>query len=153
MVCSKKRHSGRTGWLGALSFGFFVLLLGVIWMVTPSFSDEVIDFVRHFHLEPLTEHVVLPVPERSHPVVYTAAMQFCLIFGIFQIVLLALRFIVHDSLDRKAGTVSNITFWLSTGFFLNKLASTAIEWFGFLAGLIISTGLAIIVSSLTKLFR
>jgi len=137
--------------LSTLSFGFFLILFGIIWIVTPSFSSEVIDFAKDFHLEHLTEHIVLPAPKESHPVVYTAAMQFCLVFGAFQTVILVLRFIFHDSLDKKSGTISNITFWFSTSFFLNMLVNEPTRWFGFLAGLIISIGLAIIASSAVKL--
>lgn len=153
MVSSKKRYSRSTGWLSTLSFGFFLILFGVIWIITPNFSSEVIDFAKDFHLEHLSEHIVLPAPKESHPVVYTAAMQFCLVLGVFQIVILVLRFIFHDSLDTKSGTVSNIAFWFSAGFFLNMLSNRSIDWFGFIAGLIISIGLAIIASSLVKLFR
>jgi len=153
MVSSKKRYSRRTGWLSTLSFGFFLILFGVIWIITPDFSSEVIDFAKDFHLEHLTEHVVLPAPKESHPDLYTAAMQFCLVFGVFQIAVLVLRFIFHDSLDKKSGTISNIAFWFSTSFFLNMLANKSTGWFGFLAGLIISIGLAIIASSVVKLFK
>jgi len=153
MVSSKKRYSRSTGWLSTLSFGFFLILFGIIWIITPDFSNEVIDFAKDFHLEHLTEHIVLLAPKESHPVVYTAAMQFCLVFGVLQIVILVLRFIFHDSVNRKSGTISNITFWFSTSFFLNMLANKSTGWFGFLAGLIISIGLAIIASSLVKLFK
>jgi len=153
MVSSKKRYSRSTGWLSTLSFGFFLILFGAIWIITPNFSSEVIDFAKDFHPENLTEHIVLLAPKESHPVVYNAAMQFCLVFGVFQIVILVLRFIFHDSLDKKSGTISNIAFWFSTGFFLNMLANESTGWFGFLAGLIISIGLAIIASSVVKLFK
>jgi hypothetical protein len=153
MVSSKKRYSRSTGWLSTLSFGFFLILFGAIWIVTSNFSSEVIDFAKDFHLEHFTEHIVLPAPKESHPVVYIAAMQFCLVFGAFQIVILILRFIFHDSVNSKSGTISNITFWFSTSFFLNMLASKSTGWFGFLAGLIISIGLAIIASSAVKLFK
>lgn len=153
MVGNRKRYSRSTGWLGTFSFGFFLVLFGVIWIITPNFSSETINFAKDFHFEHLTEHVVLPAPEHSHQVIYKAAMQFCLVFGVFQIVILILRFIFHDSLDKKSGTVSGIAFWFSTGFFLNMLANESIGWFGFLAGLIISIGLAIIASSLVILFR
>lgn len=134
---------------------WFIVLNAVlrIWIITPNFSSEVIEFAKNFHLEHLTEHVVLPSPKESHPVVYMAAMQFCLVFGAFQIAILVLRFIFHDTLDRKSGTISNIAFWFSTSFFLNMLANEPTRWFGFLAGLIISIGLAIIASSIVKLFK
>jgi len=153
MVSGKKPYFGSTGWLSTLSFGFFLILFGVIWIITPNFSSEVINFAKDFHLEHLTEHVVLPAPEQSHPVIYKAAMQFCLVFGAFQIAILVLRFIFHDTLDKKSGTVSNVAFWFSTSFFLNMLANEPTRWLGFLAGLIISIGLAIIASSVVKLFK
>jgi len=113
------------------------------------------DFFEGFHLQNVTENIVFPAPEHqyNHLEVYTAAMQFCLIFGAFQIVILALRFVLHESLNRKAETLSGITFWFSAGFFLYMLASKTIGWFGFLAGLIISVGLMIITSSIIKLLR
>jgi len=153
MISDKKRYSRSTGWLSTLSFGFFLILLGVIWIITPNFSSKVIRFAENFHLEHLTEHVVLLAPKESHPVVYTAAMQFCLVFGVFQIAVLVLRFIFHDSVNRKSGTISNIAFWFSTSFFLNMLVNKSISWFGFLAGLVISIGLAVIASSVVKLFK
>jgi len=134
---------------------WFIVLNAVlrIWIITPNFSSEVIDFAKNFRLDRLTEHIVLPAPKESHPVVYNAATQFCLVFGAFQIAVLVLRFIFHDTLDKKSGTISNIAFWFSTSFFLNMLANKSTGWFGFLAGLIISIGLAIIASSVVKLFK
>ena len=97
----------------------------------------------------------IPEPKniRAFPTIYTAAEQFCFVFGFFQIVILILRFALHDSLERKADTVSGSAFWLSVGYFLNLLATQSIGWFAFLAGIIISGGIAIVASSLVKLFR
>lgn len=127
------------------------MLVGVIWIITPDFWNKVVDFFKDFHLANVTEKIILPAPEHSHPVVYTAAMQFFLAFGVFHIVILALRFVLRESMDRKTGTLSGIVFWLGAGFFLNMLAAGDIGWFGFIAGLIICVGLLIIVSSLVKL--
>ena len=153
MTRGKERRSEGTDWLSIVSFGFFFVLLGVIWMINPGLWSNFVEFLRPsaWHLEKMTEHIFLPAPRWHHPAVYTAAMQFCLAFGVFQIVVLALRFILGESLDRKTGTVSGIVFWLGAGFFLNMLAIGDIGWFGFLAGLIIVIGLLIIVSSLLKL--
>lgn len=147
MTRGKEWRSEGTDWLSIVSFGFFLALLGVIWMITADCSSEVVDFIKDLFKN--TEG--LPAPDYPHPVVYTAATQFCLAFGVFQIVILALRFLLRESVDRKAGTISGIVFWLGAGFFLNMLAVGDIGWFGFLAGLIICVGLLIIVSSLVKL--
>ena len=127
------------------------MLLGVIWIITPDCLNEVAAFFKSFHLENVTEGMLLPAPGLNHSVVYTAAMQFCLAFGAFQIVILALRFILRESVDRKSGTLSGIVFWLGAGFFLNMLAAGEIGWFGFVAGLIIVIGLLIIVGSIVRL--
>jgi len=152
MTGNEKRPKG-TDWLGILSFGFFLVLFGTIWIITPNFTEEVINFFQDFHLENVTENIVFPAPQQSHPVVYTAAMQFCFVFGAFDIAILALRFFLHESLDKKADTISGIIFWLSIGFFLSMLVNETIGWFSFLAGLVISVGLSVIASSIVKLFR
>ncbi len=151
MTKGKERHSEGTDWLSVVSLGFFLVLLGVIWIITPDCSSEVVDFFKDFHLENVTEKIILPAPKGHHPVVYTAAMQFCLAFGVFHIVILVLRFALRESVDRKTGTISGIVFWLGASFFLNMLAAEAIGWFGFVAGLIICVGLMIVVSSIVKL--
>jgi len=148
----KKRSKGMD-WLGLLSFGFFLVLFGMIWVLTPNLTEEVRTFFSDFHLKNVTENIVFPAPEHSHPVVYTAAMQFCLIFGAFHIVLIALRLVLHQSLNEISGTISGMVFWLSVGFFLHMLANETIGWFSFLAGFIVSVGLLIIARSIVKLFR
>jgi len=153
MTESEKERSEGTNWLGLLSFGFFLALLGTIWVVTPNLTEEVSDFFADFQLKNVTENIIFPAPEHNHPVVYTAATQFCFIFGAFQIVILALRFILNESLNRKTETLSGMVFLFSAGFFLYMLSSEAIGWFSFLAGLIISAGLAIVTSSIVKLLR
>ena len=151
MTRGEERRSEGTDWLSIVSLGFFLVLLGVIWIITPDCWNEVVDFFKDFHLENVTGNIILPAPKHSHPVVYTAAMRFCLAFGIFHIVILALRFVLRESVDRKTGTISGIVFWLGAGFFLNMLAAGDIGWFGFLSGLIICVGLMIVVSSIVKL--
>jgi len=153
MVDSEKRSSDNISWLSILSFGSFLVLLGVIWIVTPNLYSEIVDFVNDFHLEHLTESIVLPAPQHYHPVVYTAIKSFCLIFGAVQVVILALGFMIHESVDKKSGTASHIAFWFSMGLFSSLLSDKAIGWFSFLAGLIISAGLAIVVNSAVKLFK
>jgi hypothetical protein len=134
-------------WLSTVSVGFFFVLLGVVWMVTPGLWGMVVDFLTDFHFD----HSFLPAPVHSHSILYTAVMQFCVAFGVFQTVILALRFVLGESVDRKSGTVSGVVFWLGAGYFLSLLVAGAIGWFGFLAGLVVVVGLLIIVSSLVKL--
>lgn len=149
----RKRRRGNTDWLGLVSFGFFLILVGTIWAFTPSLTEEVVRFGKDLvvHFQNVSGSITLPAPEFNHPVVYVAAMQFCIVFAIAQIAILGLRLIFHDSVDKMAGDASGMAFWFSAGYFLHLLANSHISWFGFLAGIIISGGLAIVATSLVKL--
>lgn len=140
-------------WLGLVSFGFFFILVGMLWIITPNLTEKVIEFFKDFQLVNLTEHIVLPAPAHInlHRVVYTAALQFCLVFGIFQIIILILRFFFGSPLSKKAEALSGAVFLLTVGFFLQMLINETIGWLGLIGGIITSAGLAIILSSVLKL--
>jgi len=150
---SEKKGLKVSDWLGILNFGFFLILVGTIWIITPNFTNEITYFFNDFSLKNVTENIVFPAPEHNHPNLYTAAMQFCFVFGAFQIAILALRFVFHEPLSKKADAIAGIVFCFAVGFFLSMLANEIISWFGFIAGLIISVGLLIITSSIIKLLR
>ena len=149
----KKRLEG-TNWLGLLSLGLFLILLGTIWTATPNLTEDVRAFVdpKNWRLVNVTENIAFPEPKGSHPTLYTATMQFCFIFGVLQIAILFLRFAFHESINKKAETVSGIAFWFSISFFLHMLVN-GLTFFGFIGGIIISGGLALLTSSFVKLFR
>ena len=151
MTWHEKQHEKRDI-LGLASFGFFLLLIGVIWIITPNLSQEVVDFFKDFKLEEeIFPNVFLPAPTDSHPVVYTALARFCFVFGLFQIVILISTFFLREPLHRVAGTFSGIVLWLGVGFVSNLLAAEDIEWFGFLGWLIVLIGLSLVVRSLLVL--
>lgn len=138
--------------LGLASFGFFFLLIGVIWVITPNLSQKVVDFFKDFKpKEEIFPNVFLPAPEGSHPVVYTALARFCFAFGLFQIVILVLRFLFRDPFDKMAGTSSGMVFWLSVGFASTMLAAGNIGWVVFLGWFIVVVGLSLVVRSLLVL--
>jgi len=149
----ERRHEERDI-LGLASFGFFLLLIGIIWIITPNLHQEVVDFFKDFtRTEEIFPNVFLPAPEHleRHTEVFTALARFCFVFGLFQIVILVLRFFFRDPLNRMAGTFSGMVFWLGAGFVSNLLAAKTIGWFGFLGWLIVLIGLALVVRSLLVL--
>ena len=151
MSWHERRHEEQDK-LSFASIGFFLLLIGVIWIITPNLSQKVIDFFKDFKLEEeVFQNVFLPAPAHRHPVVYTALARFCFVFGLFQIVILVLRVFFREPVDRMAGTFSGIVFWLGVGFVSNLLAAGAIEWFGFLGWFIVFIGLSLVVRSLLVL--
>ncbi len=155
MAEEARRRGAGTDWLGLVSFGFFVLLVGIVWVSTSNLADGVVTFVKDFRLQNVTEHIAVPAPENVnvHKVVYTAAMRFCIFFAIFEVAMLTLRLVLEESVERVADAVSGVAFWFSVGYFLNLLVSESIGWFGLVAGIIISGGLAIVVTSLVRLLR
>jgi len=134
---------------GLTSFGFFLLLIGIIWIITPNLYQEVVDFFNSFtRTKEIFPNVFLPYPVGNHRVVFTALARFCFVFGLFQIAILVLRFFFREPLNRIAGTFSGMVFWLGAGFVSNLLATRAIEWFDFIGWLIVLIGLALVVRSL-----
>jgi hypothetical protein len=135
------------------SFGFFLLLIGAIWVITPNIFQEVVDFFKDFTLKEIFLNIPFPSPEHTywHIAVYTAIARFCFAFGLFQIVILVLRVFFRDPVDKAAGTFSGIVFWLGIGFVSNLLAARTIEWFGFIGLFIVFIGLSIVVRSLLVL--
>lgn len=150
MTLENKQISRR---IGLISFGFFLILVGFIWLNTPDLEDAVVAFLGDFHLAEAFQNVYLPAPksEWAHRVVYRAFQQFCLGYGLFQIIVLVLRFVYGSSVSEKAGTVASVVFWLGLSFFVGLLLAEAIGWFTFLAGGIVVVGLSIIVRGLAQI--
>lgn len=126
-----------------------------MFLVLPNFFSHVENFVKSFNQTEVSPSsgVFLPTPTGDNTEVYRAIMYFCLVFGMFQIIILILRFAMKSSVGRKAGTFGGIVFWLGAGFFASMFVTDGNEkWFLFLAGLVVSIGLAIMVGSLARLF-
>ena len=150
MSLEEKRVSQR---IGFISFGFFLILVGLIWINTPDLEEAVVAFFRDLHLAKAFDSVYLPAPKHtySHAVVYGALQQFCIGYGFFQVAVLILRFAFGSPISDKAGTVSGILFWLSFAFLIGLLLNEAVGWFTFIAGFIIVVGLTIIVRGLAQI--
>jgi len=153
MVGKEGKIRKGTDWLGLVSFGFFVVLFGIVWIATPNIGREVGEFFSDFHLVNVTSNIVLPAPKSNHPVVYTAAMQFCLVFGAFQIAILAFKLVIHEPLNKIGETVSGTVFWFGASYLFSLLANDSIRWFSFIAGILILIGIMITISSTFKFFK
>lgn len=146
-------QKGKYNVVGLVSLGFFLVLVGVIFVITPNAYTAARNFVGDFELVRVNENVFLPAPVHPsrHKVVYTAVEQFCLVWGIFQIVLLISRFVLRDTVHRKAETFSGIIFWLGVAYAASLLIADTVSWFGFWAWILIFVGLTVIARSLVVL--
>ena len=128
------------------------MLFALFFLIVPNYGDRVVEFFRNFELKEIAPNLFLPAPERHHPVVYETAMQFSLVFGIFQFFLLGLRLYIRSTLTRIAETVSNIVFWLGAGYMFYLLRWNPVTfWFPFIGGIIAVVGFSIIARSLVTL--
>lgn len=144
----------REALFSAFSAGFFFILVGTLFATMPNLFDNILTFFHDFDIVsvPNTE-ISLPAPKSpsDHLVVYSAVGQFSLMWGLFEIVILALRFFARSPLSKKAETVSNLVFWLGAsyliGTFLNE-TTTATTWFAFWAVIITLIGVSLIVRAI-----
>ena len=140
------------GLFSAISVGFFFILVGAIFVTTPNLFDKILDFFGDFDLVrvPNQPGWLLPAPEFPvlHSVVYSAAEKFGFAIGVFQIVVLALRFVARSPWGKKAETVSNVVFWLGTGFLIRVLLVESTRWFVFWAGIIMLIGVSLVIRAI-----
>lgn len=157
----RARPRYREGLLGAVSVGFFFLLVGGIFAATPNLYEATRTFFNDFQTVsvPHMTNVTLPAPKFSgiylteYTTVFTAVWEFCLIWGVFQISILALRFVVRSSTRKEAQAAGNVAFWLGASYLvtvlLNEQATTN-KWFEFWALIIVLLGISLIVRSIVR---
>jgi len=154
-----RRHG--EGLFTAISAGFFFVLVGAFFLTTPNLYERIADFFGDFDLVrvPNLRNLWLPAPVHplSHLDVYVAVERFSFVWGFFQIVILALRFIAHSPLGKKAETVSNLVFWFGAGFLIRPflieatrllLLSETTRWFAFWSGIIMLLGVSLVVRAI-----
>lgn len=144
----------REGLFSALSAGFFFLLVGAIFVIMPNLFGKIQAFFSDFDVVrvPNTQ-IFLPAPAspRDHSVVYSSVARFSLVWGLYQIVVLALRFLARSPSSKKAETVSNLVFWLGANCLINIFldeTTTATTWFVFWAVIIMVVGVSLIVRAI-----
>ena len=156
-----KRH--REGLLSALSAGFFLVLIGMLFVIKPNLYNDTATFFNNFNLTSTVPHtqIKLPAPSSNSTVrdanlsVYSAVQQFSLAWGIFLIALLVLRFAFDSSWRRKAENISNIVFWFGLIYLVqtwlinptNSNTYQAQTWFEFWSMIIVLLGISLIVRS------
>ena len=152
----------RESLIGAVSAGFFLVLLGVLFIATPGLFSRTIDFFEGFGsvvVPRTTISFLAPTDPRIHGVVYTAAEQFCFAFGVFHVVILALRFAARSPTSKKADTIGSLIFWIGAGYLIRTFlletmlpqrtsALALTTWFVFWAVLIVLIGVTLIVRAI-----
>jgi hypothetical protein len=146
---NKETHrKSQEGLFTAISTGFFLLLVGVIFVITPNLFESIIDFFQDFKLVDVPNtNIIFLGPEfpGSHLTVYQAAGQVSVALCVFQIVMLALRFVIPSSWGKRSETVGNFIYWAGAAFLIQLFLVDNTQWFVFWSTVIMLAGVSLIV--------
>lgn len=134
----------------ALYVGGIFIILALIFVLDTGIWGRLVNFFSTLTLAQVPgTSISLPAPlnPASHLQLYNAAFQFSIGIGILEIVILAVRILLHSPLARKAETIENLVFWLGTSYLIisylvNMTLQT--EWFVFWSGIILVAGLSLV---------
>ncbi len=140
------------GLITALAIGGFLIILGSVFALTPGIYQASTSFFSDITVTtyPLGGTSTLTLPAPAHPAehmaFYSALINFFLGVGILEIIILALRLVLHSGIRRIGQTVGDLIFWLGAAFVANifLLAGTFNGWFQFWSALIVLVGLSLI---------
>ncbi len=148
MNTNKKAPYKSQEWLfTAISAGFFLLLVGTLFVITPNLFESIIDFFTDFKLVDVPNtNIIFPGPEfpRSHLKIYQVVGQASVGLCVFQILILALRFILPSVWGKRSETVGNFVFWAGTAFLVQYFLVDSTQWFVFWSTIVILAGVSLI---------
>jgi len=159
---NRETHRYGDSFITALAFGGFLIIVGLIFALTPDLWQKITDFFNNmttstFPMGSSTSNIVLPSPLHpgEHKILYTALLQFDVAFGILQVVILGLRVWVHSKTSRIAETFGNAVFWLGAAVLVNVflLTGTLGSWFEYWTTLIILVGVSLIARAIVHFVR
>jgi hypothetical protein len=150
------------GLITALAVGGFLIILGVVFALTPgtwqtvdTFFNDLTTVYYQIGTSSSTVNLLAPLHPDVHAGFYVAVQSFCIGIGVLQVIILALRLYVRSAVRRIAETVGNMVFWfgaaVSVSIFL--MAGTLTGWFQFWAALLLILGVSLIARGLVYLFR
>jgi hypothetical protein len=147
------------GILSAISIGFFLILIGSIFVTTPNLLNRIVTFLNDLGVVHVgNTNIYIPAPQHlgNHIDVYLAAREFSLVWGVFLIAMLGARFLFDSHLRRKAENIGDIVFWLGVTYliqtFLVAPTQTSIidvtKWFEFWAAVVMFIGVSLIARAI-----
>jgi len=151
------RYRHRDGMLSAVAAGFFLILVGALFVTNPDLPNKLINFFNNFELQQISNsNVYLPAPKdpETFLLVYRTVEQFCLIWAVFLVAMLGARFILGSSARRKADGLGDIVFWFGAAYLVQTyLVQTWLldvtKWFEFWALIIVLIGASMVVRGLS----
>ena len=148
-----RQRSLKESLITALAIGGFFIILGSVFAFTPGISQKTNTFFSDlttvafpFGSPGSTVSLLAPAQSAEHKDFYSAVVNFLIGVGVLQIVILALRLVVHSRISRIAQGVGDLIFWLGTAIVANVflLTGTHNGWFQFWSSLLVLIGLSLI---------
>ena len=145
----------------AVGFGGFLVVVGVIFAITPDLFGKISTFFNDFTTQRLPfagglGNLNLPAPQNpaAHLDVYTAAMRFEIGIAILEFTIVLMRLSLQK-VYRVAETVGNFVFWGGAAYLTSTflLAGTLQGWFEFWAALVVLVGISMIVRGIIHFVR
>jgi hypothetical protein len=146
--------------ISAASAGFFLILVGALFLTTPGLFNKTLDFFRDYmtsedklNLVPVfpdIESFKLPAPVNpvAHIDFYSALLLFSMAWGIFKVLILITRLALGSPITKKAETASDVVFWLGTAYFIKTMLIDTTMWFEFWTVLIMIGGVSLIARAI-----
>lgn len=160
-------RSHREGLLSAISAGVFLVLVGMLFVITPNLVDRTTTFFSSFDATSPVPNtgIMLPAPDpllettnstvrEANVAVYSAVQQFSLAWGAFSVALLVVRFLYNSPRGKKAENLSSIVFWFGAFYLIQVLLidSNPGQWFVFWSTIIMLIGVMLIIRSVFLAF-
>jgi hypothetical protein len=143
-------RSHKEGILSAISVGFFFVLIGFIFIITPNLIDRMVDFfqdITFVNVARLPSNFYLPRPViiGAHVTVYSAVGQFSLAWGVFLVAMLVIRFATGSPIRKRAENLGDIFFWFGNAYLIRTWLIGESKWFEFWALILMLLGISLIV--------
>ncbi|HML02258.1 MAG TPA: hypothetical protein VK487_02675 [Candidatus Bathyarchaeia archaeon] len=155
----RRRHN--EGLFGALTAGFFFLLIGILFITIPDLLGKTIGLFQDFNAVRVPHtgiYLPAPVTPSQYTTVYTAVFQFSLVWAFFEIAILILRIGIGSRYRRITRSFGNIVFWFGTAFLTNRYLSSMTtlmtlylqhqRWYAFWGLLVALIGVSLVVRAI-----
>jgi hypothetical protein len=159
MHINERRHEGL---ISAVSFGAFLIIVGLIFILTPDLWEKITKFFNDIGTSAIpfggsTSNIVLPAPAHpdAHQILYQTLIIFNIAMGVLQVFTLALRVAFHSGTRRIADKAGDLVFWFGAAVLVQifLLAGTLNGWFQYWAALIILFGITMITRAIVHFAR
>jgi hypothetical protein len=139
--------SNMEGIFSAISFGFFILLLGIIFVSTPDLFGKISDFFTDLGIQEVSNSgIFLPAPENtgSHLDLYKVMGLVSVAAVVFQAIMLVLRFVTSSSLSKRSETLGNFVYWVGVAFLVQWFLIDTTQWFVFWSCILMAAGVSLL---------